>query len=118
MRNSACAANAEWNAGAAQLECQPELEFWIKKHGQRVVVGKIKQFGTVLSLLQSGRALLDADREHALQQWLGVPEMAVKHWEQQQLWEMVDAINAYIKGMQSLCIGSVLLTWPGVQLMC
>ena len=36
-------------------------------------------------------------REQVLQKWLGEPDLAQTHWEQQQVWEMTDALDGYVK---------------------
>jgi hypothetical protein len=94
---SAAQVAAEMKAAESVPACG--LVTLFKQHGKDKVVAKIKQLGTILSLLQSGRPLLDAGRERQLQAWLGVPNLSSTHWAPQQVWGMVDAIDAYLIGV-------------------
>jgi hypothetical protein len=71
----------------------------IKQHGMAALKGKLQQFGTVLSLLRSGRPIADITREYELQKWLVVPNLTAHHWGVAQAWEMVEAIDTYLKGL-------------------
>ena len=83
-------------------------------HGASDVKGKIKQFGTLMSLLDSGWLVSDIEREHQLQKWLDVLDLSHTHWQSQQAWEMVAALDNHLKGVH---VPSLQCTLPSVCLL-
>jgi hypothetical protein len=103
---------------AANSRPDPTVKQLLKQMSAEQLEGKQKQVKTIFSLLSSGRPMLDAEREHELQQEISVKNLSATHWTQPSLWLLAECIESVLRGvLANIYLAALsLLTCQGVAL--